>query len=138
MGLFRKFSEMDKTFCWSFLGFFLAIVFGAISIYTTFFYERKPDLKLTVLGNTTVYDIREDVPKLDILFDNSSIKQSSQTLSIITAKIVNDGGQGITKSSYDDSDPLGFVVEPGKLINTEVLDASDPYLKKNLALAVVQ
>ena len=122
----------------SFLGFFLAIVFGAISIYTTFFFERKPDLKLIVLGNTTVYDIREDVPKLDILFDNSSIKQSGQTLSIITAKIINDGSQGITKSSYDDSDPLGFVVEPGKLINAEVLDASDPYLKKNLSLSVAQ
>jgi hypothetical protein len=51
ISLWDRVRELDKLFAWSFAGFLLAIIFGAISIYLGFFQERKPNLKFDVISN---------------------------------------------------------------------------------------
>jgi hypothetical protein len=133
--LWDRARELDKVFAWSFAGFLLAIIFGAITIYLGFIQERKPNLKLDVISNTSVLDIHERLGKLAILYGGNNIKENGQSLRVITIRVINDGQQDILKGHYDESDPLGFTVLDGTIIETpELLYASNDYLERNIRI----
>ena len=133
MPLFQWFRKLEKRYALSFLGFLLALVFGALAIYTSFFQERKPNLKYEILSNTPVLDIHEQLSKLSIVYAGRDIKESGQSLSVMTIRIINDGQQDILKSHYDENDPVGLAIVNGEIIETpELLYASNSYLQNNL------
>jgi len=49
-------------------------------------------------------------------------------------KLVNDGNAPVLKSDYDDNDPLGFTLTNGRVIQSEIIDASNDYLHKQTKL----
>jgi len=137
MSIFKNIRTLDNKFAWSFVGVLLALIFGGIGIYAGFFYERKPGVMLEIISNTPVFDVRENVSKLEVLFAGNNIKQSGQALRVITLRIINDGQQDILKTFYDENDPLGFIIINGSLVEPpELLHASNDYLSKNLRLSV--
>jgi hypothetical protein len=70
MGINDNFLRIEKNFAWSFFGFLLAIIFGAFSIYTVYYKDTNPKLDFIIEANTKVLDIKENVRKLDIMYQN--------------------------------------------------------------------
>jgi len=132
MSLFNKFKTLDQKFSWSFLGFIIALIFGAIGIYTTFFYEKEPSVSYQIISNTQVLDIREKVKNLDVIFEGKSIRDAKQNLLVIDLRIVNDGSINITKELFDENNPLGLKVINGEIIESTLLESSSNYLKNNV------
>lgn len=132
MSLFSKFQNIEKKYALTFLGFVLAGIFGALSIYTSFFQERDPRIRFTITSVLGVYDIREDIGKLDIIFDGINIREKRKMLSLISLNVSNVGFEHITKSLYDEKAPLGFELTNGILLKTEIIEASNEYLLRNV------
>ncbi|WP_105265489.1 TPR end-of-group domain-containing protein [Pseudoalteromonas sp. T1lg76] len=131
------FKGIESKFPWSFSGFILAIFFGGLSIYLGFFNESKADLNFIISSSSAVLDIKEEVGKLDILYDGESLSKSKQDLQLITLRVVNQGNMAISKQSYDLTAPVGFEVLEGKLAEPpKIVNASQQYLKNKAALIV--
>ncbi len=105
----------------------LGIVFGAfITYYFSVLYQKNPNLKIIIHSNTKILDIKEDLPKLDIIYDNVSIKRQLKNISVITFRLINDGSESILTSYYDDNYPFGIKINNGTILSTpELLSSSD-------------
>ena len=86
----------------------LGVVASIIGIYTGIFYERKPSISFEVLTKTAVLDVREDVSKLDILYDGKNLKKNNQALSVVNLKVVNNGQADLLHNYYDEKRPPWF------------------------------
>ena len=136
MSFFAKLQNIEKKYALTFLGFVLAAIFGALSIYTTYFWNRNPQIKYTVSSILGVYDIREEEVKLDIIYDGINIREKKQMLSLISLNVSNVGHEHLTKALYDNNDPLGFRLNGGMLLKAEIIEASNSYLLKNLKISL--
>ena len=132
MWLFKILRKLDRKFT---LGFVLTI-FGAVYlVYNIFITDKYPQIYFDVFTNTAVLDIKEDLPKLKIIFEGLNIKEQNLSLRIVSLKVLNDSTQHIRKVDYDTEDPIGFQVQPGQIIKTEFVDTSNDYLAKNLTFS---
>lgn len=129
MTLFSSLKTMDQRFSWSFAGFIAAILFGGLAVYTTFFYVKRPAISYDIVSNTRVYDIRENIDSLEIRFENQNIRESKQTLSVLTLKVANPSDIDILKTFFDDSQPLGVVISNSRIIRYEITAANDDYTR---------
>jgi hypothetical protein len=132
MSLIAYIRDLDRKFAWSFLGVLLALLFGGITIQREFFSDSGPRLRYDILTNTPVLDVREDVSKLSVLFDGIDIRQQKKSLLVITVRVVNDSEQDILKAYYDEAEPLGLSISSGRIIRSDLVTASNPYLERQL------
>lgn len=132
MWLFKMLRKLDRKFA---LGFILTIFGTAYLTYTIFIVDKYPQIYFDVLINTTVLDIKEDLPTLKIIFEGLNIKEQNLSLRIISVKVFNDSSQHIRKVDYDAEDPIGFRVQPGQIIKTELVNTSNEYFAKNLTFS---
>jgi hypothetical protein len=82
MSLATVLDRWDKKYAWSLLGFALAVVFGAVLIYTEFIRERRPELRFERVSNTSVLDVRERLGNLEILYDGEDIQKAQKSLRV--------------------------------------------------------
>ena len=129
MGFLASITKLDRNFGWSFLGFVLAAVFGALSLYTEFWKETAPRLELELLSNAPVLDVREKLPDLEVLYQSQDIAKSGKTLSVLLVRAVNRGSADLLSSYYDPKAPVGLDVAGGTLIRADLSDASNEYLR---------
>lgn len=135
MSFLRRIKDLDKKFSFSFLGVLIGIAGFGFAIYSTYFESKSPGIRFEILTNADVVDLREEIGKLDIIFDGTSIKTKNKSLRIITIKVTNNGNGNILKAGYDENAPLGFYVNDAEIIEKPVLiDASNNYLKDNLRI----
>lgn len=135
IGLIDTFKGVEKKFPWSFSGFVLAVIFGALSVYLGFFKKSSPDLDYIITSNSAVLDVKEELGKLDILYRGESLNEKSQELRFMTIKVINNGDMAITEGSYDSSLPIGFSIINGVLAEeASLIDFSQDYLEENLKL----
>ena len=120
---------------WSLLSVILAVLFGGLTVYSEFIKDRKPKLKFEVVSNTSVLDVREELGKLEILYDGLDIKKSKQSLRVVIVRVVNPGETDILMDHYDERVPLGFAISNGELLRAELLRASSQYLISNLRVS---
>ncbi len=123
---------LDRKFAWSFLGVLLALLFGGITIQREFFFDSGPRLRYDILTSTPVLDVRENVSKLSILLDGIDIRQQKKSLRVITVRIMNDSQKDILKGHYDDAEPLGLRISTGRVIKSDLVIGSNPYLERQL------
>ncbi|MXZ10999.1 MAG: hypothetical protein F4Y79_16335 [Gemmatimonadetes bacterium] len=136
MGLRDSLNTIKNKYNWSLLGFIIALLFGSLAIYSEFFRDRKPQLRFEIVSNTSVLDVREDLGKLEILYDGLDIKKSKQSLRVVVVRVDNPGGTAILMGHYDKREPLGFTFSTGKLLRVELLEASNRYLMSNLRVSL--
>jgi hypothetical protein len=133
MGISDNFIKIEKKFAWSFLGFLLAAIFGGFSIYTVYFMDTNPKIDFIYETNTNVFDIKENVKRLEVIYQGENIKLSNKSLSILRIKIINPSKVNILKTYFDSSDSLGFFFKNTEIVEKpEIVDASSEYLKHNL------
>jgi hypothetical protein len=127
--------KIEKKYAWSFLGFVIAIIFGGITIYSTFLVDKSPDLDITILSDIKVLDINANVQELNIIYKNENIIEHGKNLSIITLKIENSSDLDILNSYYDPRNPLGIMIENATIVEKpEIIDASNQYLRQNIEI----
>ena len=136
MGLRDSLNTIKNKYNWSLLGLILALLFGSLAIYSEFFRDRKPQLRFEIVSNTSVLDVREDLGKLEILYDGLDIKKSKQSLRVVVVRVDNPGETAILMGHYDKREPLGFTFSTGKLLRVELLEASNRYLMSNLRVSL--
>src|SRR5688572_13074605 len=90
----RTIVNLDKRLASSFA---IAIVFAIISFIAGQLYEKNPQLRYEIQSQAPVFNVREDVTTLDIIFQGQSIRQQTQMLSLVTVKVQNSGRQGLSK-----------------------------------------
>ena len=132
MSLIGYIRDLDRKFAWSFLGVLLALLFGGITIQREFFSDSGPRLRYDILTSTPVLDVREDVSKLSVLFDGVDIRQQKKSLRVITVRVVNDSQKDILKGYYDEAEPLGLRISSGRIIRSDLVTGSIPYLERQL------
>ena len=133
MSILKSIRELDQKFSWSFFGFLLAIALGVVTLYDRVLADKHAQLYLDVLTSTAVLDIREQLPNLKISYDGIDIREKDLSLQILTIKAVNDSTRDILKGHYDSDDPVGLKVTSGKVIRTELVEASSDYLSRNVS-----
>lgn len=129
LGSLFKGNNLDQTFSWSFFGVFLSVIFGAIGIYTTFFYEKRPRLAFQQLTTSPVFSVSENVSKLDVIFDGEDIRKKDQTLTLISLRIINLGNADIYKGAFDDEHLPTITFPQSKVIQFEAAGFTDDYLR---------
>jgi len=123
-------SNLDRKYA---LGLLTGLIFGFLSVYTDFYRSTSPQIQFDILSNTTVVDLKENINKIDILYDSTSILSKRETLSLITLKITNNGNSNVLKNYYDNQFPLGFVVDNGIILEKPTLiQSSNDYLKESI------
>lgn len=132
MSLIDYIRVLERKFAWSFVGVLLALLFGGITIQREFFSESSPHLRYDILTSTAVLDLREDVSKLSVLFDGIDIRQQKKSLRVITVRVVNDSQKDILKGYYDEAEPLGLRLSTGRIIRSDLVTGSNPYLERQL------
>lgn len=128
MSRLSRIASIDQKFAWSSAGFVLAVFFGGLTLYNEFLKNHDPQLTISVLSETNVLDVRENVPELKILYGDADIKGLGQTLSVLVIRVENTGGASILNTYYDDAAPARMHITEGKIIKVEQLSASSQYL----------
>lgn len=118
---------IDRRFPWSFIGCVIGLFFGAFGIYAIFFYEKRPDLQFEIISNVPVFAVKEDVNALQVVFEGKNLRESRQTLSLLTLRLVNRGNLELTTAAFDPNDPLSILIKNGRLIRSNPLQVSDDY-----------
>ncbi len=131
MGMFQKFREWEHSYALTFVSLFVGLLFGGFSVYV-YLQKIAPNLRMEVVSNANVLDIKEGVGKLDIIYDGVNLREKQQTLALVTLKISNNGTASIPKGAYDENSPVGVQVTGGEITKAELLQTSNPYLTTNL------
>lgn len=135
MDIWNKIKNLDKRFSWSFMGFLVGIIGIAFAIYTIYYYQEKPNIEYYQLTNTSVFDLKENVSKLDVIYDSTSIKKNKQSLRVVTIKILNNGNEDLGPQHYDKTVPLGLKISEGVIVETpQIIETSNEYIEDRLKI----
>jgi hypothetical protein len=108
----------------------ISFIATVVTIYAFFLNEKKSNLEYQILSNINVLDLKEDIGKLDILYDSTSLKKTKSNLKVYTVKLINNGNKEVLIEYFDKRSPLGIQVKSGKVVEKpELIDWSNNYLK---------
>ena len=132
----EQLKKIGRNSAWSLISVVLAVILGGLAIYAQFFRDERPAIQFEILSDSSVLDVREDVSDLEIIYAGSDLRKSGQSLRVIVVRVSNVGSEDILNSFYDISAPLGLSVDNGELISVELENASEDYLREQLAPSV--
>ncbi|MGL1935325.1 MAG: hypothetical protein OCD01_09900 [Fibrobacterales bacterium] len=130
MNLFESLHKIEKKYAITFFAFLLAAILGSMSIYNEFIRDDNPTLKITLLNNTNVLDVKEEVSELKIFYGDEDIKNLNKTLSVVQFQITNEGNEPILNEYYDEGYPFYLSINEGKFVKAEQIKSTNDYLKK--------
>jgi hypothetical protein len=114
----------------------LALISFCFAIYQTFYFEKKPEITLSVNALSRVFDVYQTVGKLKIIYANEDLRISKKQLWSMTVTVTNTGNAGIRKSDFDDEAPFGLHFFGAEIVDTPAIHASNTYLEQNIKLRV--
>ncbi len=126
----KWYKDIDNKFSWSFFGFFIGVIGLLFGLYT-FYHKEKPNLQFEVVTNTDVFNLYENVGKLQILYDNENVLSIDTTLKLITIKLINSGDASIKKDDFDKDYLLKLNIENYIIADKpNIIEYSNNYLKE--------
>ena len=135
MGIISSLRTIDDKYSWSFLGFMIGIIGIGYAVYVSHFREERPLVVFDVLSNTQVLSVKENVNKLDIVYNNKNLKERHEDLILLTVRISNEGDKDVTEHDYYSKIPFGLRIVDGKVADKpNLIDASNQFLKENLSM----
>ena len=96
------------------LGLLLAI--GTTS-YMVFFQSRYTDFQCQLVSISPVLDVKEDVSKLQLLYDSKDIRQSHEALTVLVMRVGNWGNQPVLKEYFDEDAPFGISMRDARIVD---------------------
>lgn len=112
----------------------IGIVGVVLAIYKGFFYERKPELAVSVDSMSKVFDLYRPVGGLEVSYSGEDLRTSKKNLWVMTATVKNLGNADIRKGDYDDKVPLGLKIQGAVIAEHPTIKTSTEYLAKNLTV----
>lgn len=103
-----------------------------LAVYTGFFYERKPELSVSVDTLSKVFDLYRPVGGLEVSYAGENLRSSKKNLWVLTATVKNVGNAEIRKGDYDEKAPLSLEIGGAVIAERPVLKTNVDYLSKNL------
>jgi len=89
-----------------------------------------------ILSNTRVLSVKENLNKLDIIYDGQNLKEKKENLTLLTVKISNEGNRDIKENDYFSKIPFGLKINHGKIAEKPlIIDASSKFLRESLAIS---
>jgi hypothetical protein len=119
---------------WNFWGVVIGVIgviVGLLGVYAGF-HQREAGLRLDIVGESDVLDIRQSLPDLQVMFQGEDIQRQDLNLRIITLRITNDGEVDIVQSLYDQFQPWGFELTSGRIIEMRSVVSPSEYLKSSV------
>lgn len=93
-------------------------------------FDRGPRIELDLTSEIAVLDIRNPMRGLSVSLYGSDINASKESLIASRVAIRNKGKDGIKPNDVASSDPLGFFITGGELIQITKFSASTEHLRK--------
>jgi len=109
----------------------IAILSFTFGIYQHY-YEKKPSLLIKTEAISSVFSVLQPVGGLQISYAGQDLRNSKQSLWVITSSISNDGSAVIKKNDFDDSIPFGLSVSGGQIVEAPTITSENKYLEENL------
>lgn len=137
--LSRGHAVVKKILQWLLSSRVTAVVglFGvAFAIYTAFYYERKPELSISVDSISKVFDLHKPIGGLEVSYGGENLRSSKKNLWVLTATIKNVGNAEIRRGDYDERAPIGVEVSGASVAERPTLKANSEYLTSNLSVVV--
>ena len=135
MGILSGLRKIENKFSWSFLGVLVGVISIGYAVYVDRFREEKPVIVFDILSNTQVLSLRENVNKLDIIYNGQNLKERQENLILLTVRISNEGDRDVSEHDYYSKIPFGLIVSGGKIAEKPILiDASSTFLKDNVSI----
>lgn len=128
---------MKKFWNWLFsppVAGLIGIAGFVFAIYTAFFYERKPELTISVDSMSRVFDLYQPVGGLEVSYAGEDLRSSKKNLWLLTTTIKNTGNAEVRKGDYDENAPLGLNIEGAVIAEQPTLKTNTTYLEKNLKI----
>ncbi len=136
MGLRNALLGLERKFAWGLLGFISGTLLGVVGLYYAL-HERRPSISVQVVSQFDILDVRQPLQDLSILFQGADIQRSNQNLRTLHVQFSNDGEADLLQTQYDQSEPWGLILRGGRILKVQLLDASSPYIRSNLAPQLV-
>ncbi len=139
--MFNIINEIDKKYALSFIS---GLLFGGVTVYASFFYVRKPELKFQLLNKSPIFEIHENIPKLQITLNKHDISKNNEKISMFIVRILNSGDIDITEGHYSTKFPITFSIKNGRLIDIPTAfqfsrkQLMEPFNKKNQIENVIE
>ena len=131
----KWYKELDKKFSWSFFGFFVGILGLIFGLYT-FYHKEKPNVQFEVVTNTDVFNLNENIGKLQILFNDENVLSIDTTLKLVTVKFINSGDASINKEDFDKDYLVNLNFENFIIADKpNIIDYSNSYLKDRFSFS---
>lgn len=100
--------------------------------------SKRTSVSAQVVSDINVLDINEPLQDLQILFQNSNIRQENLNLKVYRVKILNNGATNITQGDFDQNDNWGIKIPSAtRVIETRIVESNNEYLRENLNPSVV-
>jgi len=126
-----KGKRLDERFSWSFLGVLLALASGSFALYT-WLHTKQPEITYDIEAATDVVDLHTPLQDLTIIFKGEDIRARNLNLRVLTIRISNKGDLDLLQAQYDQVDPWGFSVGPGRIVDVRIAASNSPYLQSHL------
>ena len=121
---------LDAVVLKSPLGAFLLAILGLVlSIYATWFNDKKTELSVAEMANSAVLSEHAAIPTLEIRFRGEAVDQKATPLRVLLIGVWNSGETTVRQSDFDINAPVGFRVEGGTPLFAAVEQASSDYLR---------
>ena len=112
----------------------VAIASVGLAIYSSFVYEKRGELTISIDAVSRVFDVHQTVGGLEISYGGQDLRAVKKALWSVTFRITNSGNAEIKKGDFDDLVPFGLKFEGGELVETPTIKANVNYLSHNLRL----
>ena len=127
-------STTKPTMPWNLTLTVIGVLITVVSLGLTL-YPPRADVSFQVASETNVLDIHKPLRDLAILFRGKDIQHEQLNLRIVTLRVENTGRVDILEGYYDHSQPWGFTVENGDIIESRVTGGNDRYLVERARMA---
>ena len=110
----------------------------AVTIYVSFFKSDKKEIDMTITSKNNVFELKDDIPNLQIKFEDKDLRSENQNISILNIKIANNSNADINENDFDVMFPLGFEIENGILLEKPQLinSSDDNYFPKKIDITL--
>lgn len=130
--LFSYLKNLDSKYS---IGLLLGILGLGYAVYTEHFKSTSPEIVFDIIANTQVLSIKENINKLNIVYDKQDLKSRNENLVILTVRVSNNGASEIKEVDYFSKIPFGMKVIGGKIAEQPILlNTSSAFLSNELRL----
>jgi hypothetical protein len=112
----------------------LALISFGFAIYQTFYFEKKPEITISINALSRVFDIHQSVGKLKVIYANEDLRVSKKQLWAMTVTVSNTGNAGIRKDDFDEAAPFGLYFTGAEIVDTPSIHTSNSYLDESIKI----